>query len=90
MRPTLLAAVPYAVASERAQDHRLDDLHDLVGVGIVRANLRALVGVEKALEQGAEDGGIDFTPIEALGRDEEADVAIVERQRTPTVGEVRH
>ncbi len=35
---------------ERTHDHRLDDQHDLVGVGVMRADLRALVGIEEALE----------------------------------------
>src|SRR5262249_40897956 len=41
----------------RADDDRLDAQHDLVAVGVMRAQLAALVGVEAALEQRAEDAG---------------------------------
>ena len=45
----------------------VDDLHDLVAVGVMRAELAALVGVEAALEQGAEDRGVDVGPVELRG-----------------------
>jgi len=54
---------------ERMQDHRLDDHHDLVRIGVVRADLRALVGIEKALKQGAENGGVNQAPVKAGRRD---------------------
>ena len=50
-----------------ADDHRLDDHHDLVAVGIVRAKLRALVRVEAALEQRAQDRRVDLRPVERRG-----------------------
>ena len=48
----------------RANDHRIDEPHDLVPVGVVRPELRALAGVEPSLEQRAQDGGIDVRPVE--------------------------
>src|SRR5690606_23465251 len=49
---------------ERAQHDRLDDQHDLVAVGVVRAQLAALVGVEAPLEESAEDRRLDRAPVE--------------------------
>ena len=43
------------LGQQGADNHRVDDPHDLVAVGVVRAELRALVRVEPTLEQGAED-----------------------------------
>ena len=48
---------------QRPHDHRLDDHHDLFGIGVVRADLRPLVGIEDALEQRAEDGRVDRRPV---------------------------
>ena len=51
---------------EPGTDHDwLDDLHDLVAVGVVRAELRALGRIQAALEQGAQDRGIDLRPVRA-------------------------
>ena len=47
-----------------ADDDRLDDEHDLVAVGVVRAQLRALAGVQTALEQRAQDGRVDLRPVQ--------------------------
>ena len=60
-----LGRVPFG--AQRAQHDRLDDHHDLFGVGVMRADLRALVGIEKALEQRAEDRRVDQAPVEARG-----------------------
>ncbi len=53
--------------AERAQHDWLYDHLDLVWIGVVRADLRPLVGVEKTLEQGAEDRRIDQAPVEPGG-----------------------
>ena len=44
--------------------HRLDDEQDVLLAGIVRAELRALVGVKAALEQRAKDRRLDARPVE--------------------------
>ena len=54
----------HELAAQRAQDHGLDELPDGVAVRVVGAQLGALVGVEAALEQGAEDRGLDERPVE--------------------------
>lgn len=59
---------------QRPDDHRLDDHHDLVAVGVVGAELAALVGVETALEQRAQDGRIDVPPVLLRGRVNERDL----------------
>ena len=73
-----LRRLPFGL--ERAQHDRLDDLHDLVGIGVMRADLRPLVGVEEALEQCAEDGRVDQAPVEARGGEHEADLDMGQRQ----------
>ena len=78
-----LRRVPFA--QERAHDHRLDDQGDFFRVGVMGADLRALVGIEKALEQRAEDRRVDEAPVEAGGGEQEADLAVVERQRRAAV-----
>src|SRR6266852_4655139 len=45
---------------ERTHDHRLDNQHDLVAIGIVRAELAALVRVKASLEQRSEDRWINL------------------------------
>ena len=54
----LLGGGPFG--PQRFDDHRADDLHDLVAVGIVGTQLAALVWVQPALEEGAKDGRIDL------------------------------
>ena len=65
---------------QRLDDDRVDDQHDLVAVGVVRAKLRTLVGVEPALEQGAEDRGVDVRPVEFRRRQNVAHVRLFQRQ----------
>ncbi len=59
---TGLRCIP--LGQPRADHHRLDEQHDLVAVGVVRAELRAFAWVEPALEQRAEDRRIDLRPVE--------------------------
>ena len=51
------------LAAEGLHDHGLDDQVDVGGAGVVGAELGALGGVEGALEEGAEDGGLDVAPV---------------------------
>ena len=66
---------------QRPDDHRLDDPHDLVAVGVVRPELRALVRIEPALEQRPQDRRIDFRPVERGRPERRLDPFPVERQR---------
>src|SRR3712207_7525945 len=45
----------------------LDDALDVGARGVDHAELLALVGVERALEERAEDGGLDLAPGEVGG-----------------------
>ena len=56
------------LAAQRRQEHRLDEPHDRRAVGVVGAELGALARVEAALEERAEDGGLDLRPVEAGDR----------------------
>ena len=68
------------LAAERAQDHRLDQAPDRLAVGVVGAELGALVGVQAALEQGAEDRGLDERPVELADLEERGDLGADQRQ----------
>ncbi len=48
--------------------------------GVVGAELVALDGIERALEEGAEDGGLDVFPILGGGLDEELELVGIERE----------
>ena len=74
----LLYAPP--LCHQRADDHRLDDPHDLVAVGVVRAELGALVGVEPAFEQGSEDRRVDLRPVERRRLERRVDLVPFQRQ----------
>ena len=66
---------------EPGTDHdRLDDPHDLVAVGVVRPELRALVRVETALEQRAQDRGVDLRPVERRRLERRLDLGLLQRQ----------
>lgn len=71
--------------AQRADDHRIDQHHDFFGVGVMRADLSALLRVEKALEQRAENRRVDQAPVETRGGDQQANVAGIERHRSPPV-----
>ena len=62
-----------------AQD-RLDDQHDLVPVRVVGAKLGALLRVQPALEQGAENGGVDLRPVQGRGGQGEVDFRLLQGQ----------
>ena len=65
-------------AAQRRHQHRLDDEQDVVAAGVVGAELGALGGVQAALEEGAEDGGLDAGPVEGGGVGEESRPSAVE------------
>ena len=66
--------------AQRPDDQRIDNPHDLVAVGVVGAELAALVGIEPALEQSAENRGIDLRPIEAGGAQGQVEFRLLQRQ----------
>ncbi len=68
------------LAAQRPDHHGLDEPPDRVPVGVVGAQLGALVGVEAALEQGAEDRGLDERPVEPPDLDQGADLGRRELQ----------
>jgi hypothetical protein len=49
---------------ERGQDNGVNDEFNVRHAGEMRAELRPLRRIEAALEEGAEDGGIDGAPVE--------------------------
>ena len=53
----------FPLLEQRPGDDGIDDAGDGGRVGVVRAQLAALGGVEAALEQGAEDGNVDGAPV---------------------------
>ena len=60
----MVARVRVPLGGERAHDHGLHDLQDLLAVGVVGAERRPLArGVKRRLEQSAEDGGVDLGPV---------------------------
>ena len=52
---------------ERFADQRADELFDGAGVGVVGAERGAGSRVKAALEEGAEDGGVDGAPVHVGG-----------------------
>ena len=65
------------LGQQGANDHRIDDPHDLVPIRVVRPELRALVGVKAPLEQRAQDRGIDAGPVQSGGRQRRLDLPLV-------------
>ncbi len=62
-------------------DHRgQDEALDVGPRGVVGTERVALVGVERAFQQGAEDGGLDLAPLRAGRVDEQHDLRAGERQ----------
>ena len=52
-------------ATKRRHQNRLYDEQDVLATGVVGAQLRPLGRVQRPLEQRAEDGGLDGSPVEA-------------------------
>ena len=55
------------LGQQRALHHRVDQPPDGRGVGVVGSQLAALGRVQPALEQGAEDAGVDGAPVQRAG-----------------------
>ena len=76
-----IAVLSVPLGEQRPDDHRVDEQHDLVAVGVVRSELGTFVRVETSLEQRAEDRRVDLGPIEVGGLQHRLKVALLERQR---------
>jgi hypothetical protein len=66
-------------AAQRGHHHRLDDALDVVAPRVVGAELGALAGVERALEEGAEDRRLDTPPVERGRRGQPAQLFPLQR-----------
>ena len=70
----------FPFGAERFDDGGKDEAFDVGARGVVGAELVAFVGIEGALEQGAEDGGFDVAPVLGGGLFEEAELKAVDGQ----------
>ena len=77
--------LPLPLGEQRPDDDRLDQLQDLLAVRVVRPELRALAGVEAALEERPEDRRVDLRPVEVRRRQHRLDVGPLQRQRRAVV-----
>ncbi len=66
---------------QRTDDRRRDDPYDLFWVGVVRAELRALIRVQTALEQRSEHRRINLQPVERRRLELPLDPLPIDRQR---------
>jgi hypothetical protein len=66
------------VGAERLDDGRDDEALDVGAGSVVGAELVALVGVEGAFEESAEDGGLDVSPVGVGGVDEQGELIAAE------------
>jgi hypothetical protein len=62
-----------AIAPERPHDEKLDERENVLFARVVGADLRALGGVKRALEEGAEDGRLDAAPVVGVNLDQDLD-----------------
>lgn len=67
--------------AQRLDDGRDDEALDVGPRGVVGAELVALDGIEGALQQRAEDRGLDVAPVGARGFAEELELVFGERER---------
>ncbi len=74
-------AHPLPFPEQRLDDHGPDDHHDLFRIRIMGAELRALAGIEAALEQRAEDRRIDLRPVAVGGFERRANILARQGQR---------
>ena len=63
--------------AEGVHDDGLDEEEDVFGRGVMGADHGAFSGVEGALEEGAEDGGLNGGPVVLGGGVEDAEVGVV-------------
>ncbi|OIQ78226.1 hypothetical protein GALL_400680 [mine drainage metagenome] len=75
----------FPLGQKRLHNHRPDDLHNLVAVGVMRAKLAALVRVQPALKQGAQNGGVNVGPVQSGRADQVVNVLPFQRQGVVTV-----
>ena len=68
------------LGAEGFDDDGEDEAFDVGARGVVGAELVAFVRIKRALQQGAEDGGLDVAPIGPRGFDEERQLIVVERE----------
>ena len=73
-----LDALP--LRAQGPDDHRFHQQPDFVAVGVMRAQLAALVRVKTALEQRAEDGGVNLAPVQPGRLQHPLDGGLIERQ----------
>ncbi|MSU49349.1 MAG: hypothetical protein EXS37_09735 [Opitutus sp.] len=67
--------------AERLDDGGEDKPFDVGARGVVGAEFVAFGRIERTFEQGAEDGGFDFAPLEAGSGEQEAELGAVDRKR---------
>ena len=68
------------LGAQRLDDGGQDEPLDVGARGVMGAELVALGGIERALQQGAEDGGLDVLPLHGRSLDEDAELGAIERQ----------
>ena len=68
----------FPFATEWGDENRLDEILDVLASGVFRTERRAGGGVETALEERAEDRGIDRAPVEPRGLVDRRDLGRVE------------
>src|SRR5687767_3121932 len=67
------------LAPEWRHQHGLDQARDGLSIGVVRTQLSPPAGVESALEERAEDGGLNLRPIEPGACTQDVDLGGQER-----------
>ena len=78
-------AVSHSRNSRRVPDVRSTIIMIFSRIGVKRADLRPLVGVEEAREQRAENRRVDQAPVDARGGEHEADFGMLEVEIATTV-----
>ena len=71
----------FPVGADGIDDGAEHEAFDIGAGGVVGTELVTFDGVERAFEQGAEDGGLDIAPVGAGGFDEQPKLVLSERQR---------
>ncbi len=70
----------FPLGAQGFDDGGEDEPLDVGARGVVGAELVAFLGIEGALEQGAEDGGLDVFPLHGGGFDQDAELGAIERE----------
>ena len=66
--------------TQRGEQHWLDEILDVAPAGVFRTEGGSCGGIESALEEGAEDGGIDRSPVEQGGLVDSGDLGRLESE----------